>query len=46
MAFGRGPGCSMVPAEGVRCAPAANDCETCGRVRGVLNRLRAELRAA
>lgn len=46
VAFVREPGCSQVQADGVPCATAANDCETCGRVRGVLNRMRAELRAA
>lgn len=45
VALVREPGCSQVQADGVPCPTAANDCETCGRVRGVLGRLREELRA-
>ena len=45
LALVREPGCSQVQADGVPCATAANDCETCGRVRGVLDRMREELRA-
>ncbi|HPC83938.1 MAG TPA: hypothetical protein P5234_11030 [Thermoanaerobaculaceae bacterium] len=46
VAFVREPGCSQVQADGVPCPTAVNDCETCGRVRGVLERISAELRSA
>ena len=46
VAFVREPGCSQVQADGVPCQTAANDCESCSRVRQVLARISAALRSA
>lgn len=45
VAFVREPACAQVQADGVPCASAASDCETCRRVQGVLARMSSELRA-
>lgn len=46
VAFVREPGCGQVQADGVPCASAVSDCETCSRVRGVMARMASELRSA